>query len=221
MQNNDMKKFADSDLVRDIKKMMETAAAEDVTEPRQLDESKETQVDERAADTEFSAGSSIAAGAGSGETHAIVHRQTGKVVKKFGNFNSALSTHSRMPDNKNYVIKPLSTFEEVETEGTDMGRTYEFYLKEYLKISEVDSLSELSEEDQQIAMDIIEMAYTEQVESFDQLDEISVATLIRAKASAKRKAAKADDSGDESEVMKRSGQAAKFDAAAKKKFQNK
>jgi hypothetical protein len=100
-------------------------------------------------------------------------------------------------------------------------KNYEFYVKEYLKLSDVESFSDLSEEEQRIAMNIIELAYDEQVDSFDQLDEISITTLVRAKASAKRKAAKADDAGDESEVMKRSGQAAKFDAAAKKKYQNK
>jgi hypothetical protein len=179
---NDLKDFGDSNLVKEIKKIMESS--ENITE-----KSKETPMDERALDTEFSAGSSMAAGAGSGETHALVHRQTGKVVKKFNNFNSALSAHSRMPDNKNYVIKPLSTFEEVESEEgvvdakEEEMKKYEYYIKEYLKLSNVESLSDLSEEEQKIAMDIIELAYDEQVDSFDQLDEISTTTLDRAKAS--------------------------------------
>ena len=56
----------------------------------------------------------------------------------------------------------------------------------------------------------------------DQLDEISVATMLRAKTAAKKRVAKAEEEGDEPTVMKRSAQAAKFDTAAKKKYaQNK
>jgi hypothetical protein len=383
---NDLKDFAGSDLVKDIRKMMETSEQEKAKEVveeqgkmKQLDEeteeiteisqklkssyvqkavtahghynmaarhakgadkeefkrketntkkgisralaSEETQVDERAADTEFGAGSSMASGASTGSSHALVHRKTGQVVKKFGNVSQALAAHSKMPDNKNYLVKPMSTFEEVEIEETQVDeinkstyvnairkatdpdaekasdtekiinraskyqgqkfakdlegmekshfgrpnhvsgtdplskrtmkstvasnvttsgklkknvvkglktsfteenmKNYAYYVESYLEEEGIESLSQIVDEDLQFAMDIIEMAYQEQVDSFDQLDELSVATLIRAKASAKRKVAKADDAGDEAEIMKRSGQAAKFDSAAKKKFQNK
>jgi len=105
---------------------------------------------------------------------------------------------------------------------TSESKAYSFYVQSYLQEEGLESLSQIDNTELHVAMDIIEMAYQQQVESFDQLDEVSVATMIRAKAAAKKKAAKAEEEGDEAEVMKRSSQAAKFDTAAKKKFaQNK
>ena len=114
------------------------------------------------------------------------------------------------------VLKRLRANEEIEQ------KDYGFYVQSYLQEEGLESLSQIDNTELHVAMDIIEMAYQQQVESFDQLDEVSVATMIRAKAAAKKKAAKAEEEGDEAEVMKRSSQAAKFDTAAKKKFaQNK
>jgi hypothetical protein len=105
---------------------------------------------------------------------------------------------------------------------TSESKAYSFYVQSYLQEEGLESLSQIDNTELHVAMDIIEMAYQQQVESFDQLDEVSVVTMIRAKAAAKKKAAKAEEEGDEAEVMKRSSQAAKFDTAAKKKFaQNK
>ncbi len=102
------------------------------------------------------------------------------------------------------------------------GRKYAFYVQSYLQSEGLESLAQIAEDELTVAMDIIEMAFQQQVESFDQLDEISVATMLRAKTAAKKKAAKAEEEGDEPTIMKRSAQAAKFDTAAKKKFaQNK
>ena len=102
------------------------------------------------------------------------------------------------------------------------GRKYAFYVQSYLQSEGLESLAQIAEDELTVAMDIIEMAFQQQVESFDQLDEISVATMLRAKTAAKKKAAKAEEEGDEPTIMKRSAHAAKFDTAAKKKFaQNK
>ena len=115
-----------------------------------------------------------------------------------------------------------SKLKESSRSSARADKDYAFYVKSYLQSEGIESLGQISEKELTVAMDIIEMAFQQQVESFDQLDEISVATMLRAKTAAKKRVAKAEEEGDEPTFMKRSAQAAKFDTAAKKKYaQNK
>jgi len=145
-------------------------------------------------------------------------RKGKKVTKEEKNVKD-LTDDDDMDDDKD---EKKSKLKESSRSSARAGKDYAFYVKSYLQSEGIESLGQISDKELTVAMDIIEMAFQQQVDTFDQLDEISVATMLRAKTAAKKRAAKAEEEGDEPTVMKRSAQAAKFDTAAKKKFaQNK
>jgi hypothetical protein len=212
---NQLKTFANSDLVKDIRKVMnssvikESEATEETAEQIEKVTEESEQVDERAVDTEAGVRASMS-GTPSTSSHSIVHRTTGQVVKKFNNFNQALAYHKTLQNSNQYVIK------KDVSEGEEK-QPYSYYVETYLQEEGLESLSQIPAEELQVVMDVIEIAFQQQVENFEQIDEVSVEKLLKARAAAKRKASSAEEKGDEGEVMKRTSQASKFGNAAKAK----